>query len=68
MFQKMAATIDLKSSGVLPDRYEGPTPSLKDQIVSGSILREMYDRKEIQIEDSWEENQKKFLSNFSKKQ
>ena len=52
MFQKMAATIDLKSSGVLPDRYEGPTPSLKDQIVSGSILREMYDRREIQIEDS----------------
>ena len=44
MFQKMAATIDLKGSGAIPDRYEGPPASLKDQIETGSILRQMYDR------------------------
>ena len=39
----MAATIDLKGSGAIPDRYEGPPASLKDQIETGSILRQMYD-------------------------
>lgn len=52
----MAATIDLKASGAIPERYEGPQPTLKDQIETGSILRQMYDRQDIQLEDTREEN------------
>ena len=47
MFQKMAAHIEFnedftKKSKLIDGIQEGPTPTLKDQIYSGSILKEMY--------------------------
>ena len=44
MFQKMAAAIDLAQAGAMPSRLNDhePVPTLRDQIDSGSLLREMY--------------------------
>ena len=42
MFKKMATIIDIpRNMNGVPD---GPTPSLKDQIYSGEILKNMYHR------------------------
>ncbi len=58
MFQKMAATIDLSDCGGLPPRYKpgDAIPSLKDQIESGSILRDMYHKKTVQLDEANEES------------
>ena len=43
MFHKFAATIDFERSAYHPQSNDfGPTPTLRDQINTGSILREMY--------------------------
>ena len=54
----MAATIDLSDCGALPPRYKpgDATPSLKDQIESGSILRDMYHKKTVQLDEANEES------------
>ena len=66
----MAATIDLSQVGALPPRYQpgDAVPSLKDQIESGSILRDMYHKKTVQFEEANDESQKEFLKQFSQKQ
>ncbi len=50
----MAATIDLSQCGALPPRYipGDVVPSLKDQIETGSILRDMYHKKTVQLDEA----------------
>ena len=50
----MAATIDLSSVGALPERFPlgSATQTLKEQIETGAILRDMYHKKTFQLEES----------------
>lgn len=75
MFQKMAATIDLKeamqnsaaANGGQPVRQKEPEQSLVEKIKNGSILKEVYHREKVQISDSREANEAKFFKNLAQK-
>ena len=47
MFKKMATIINIpRAMNNAADQIEGPPATLKDQIYSGEILKNMYHRKE----------------------
>lgn len=66
MFNEMAATLNFQNHGLLPKQDNPPT--LKDMINSGSILQEMYCKKENQIEESQIKYQQDFARAFREKQ
>jgi hypothetical protein len=62
MFKKMASTIELPTPQCLEEM--GPVPTLKDLIYTGEILKTMYHRKEVQLNQNVADSTAKFYQNF----